>query len=352
MLFCVYTTLVHAQYTDIYQFDDLDGQYPAGGLYSDGSYMYGTTSSGGLNDDGVIFRIMPDGSGFQKLLDFEYASGSGGCGTMISDGFFLYGITGGGGILNRGVIYRIHPDGSDYEVLHFFNGEDGFYPEGGLIFDGTWLYGMAQRGGIYNDGIVFKLKPDGTEYTYLHSFEELNGKYPWGDVLLVDGAMLAGQAAAVSSSLASGAAMLVVVEGTPGGITDSYALIKRLALESARVQFGILVNKAVSEKAAMTVYENMAKVARRNLSVRLEYLGYVPLDDKVSCAAQMCRPVLEAFPISASAQAYLELAHNLLSLPARQDEVENGVATIVQSLMNQVSQPLRSIGKEIAHVVN
>lgn len=172
------------------------------------------------------------------------------------------------------------------------------------------------------------------------------------DVMLVDGAMLAGQAAAVSSSLASGASLLVVVEGTPSGITDSYVLIKRLALENARLQFGILVNKAVSEKAAMTVFENMAKVARRNLSVRLEYLGCVPLDDRVGCATQMCKSVLEAFPVSASAQAYLELAHNLLHLPARNDEAESGVATIIQSLMTQASQPLRGISKEIAHVVN
>ncbi|HZW25695.1 MAG TPA: hypothetical protein VFF26_09445 [Gallionella sp.] len=172
------------------------------------------------------------------------------------------------------------------------------------------------------------------------------------DVMLVDGAMLAGQAAAVSSSLASGASLLVVVEGTPSGITDSYALIKRLALENARGQFGILVNKAVNEKSAMTVFENMAKVARRNLSVRLEYLGYVPLDDRVSCAMQMCKPVLEAFPVSASAQAYLELAQGLLRMPARQDEAESGVATIIQSLMSQASQPLRGISKEIAHVVN
>lgn len=171
------------------------------------------------------------------------------------------------------------------------------------------------------------------------------------DVMLVDGAMLAGQAA-VSSSLASGASMLVVVEGTPSGITDSYSLIKRLALENARLQFGIMVNKAVSEKAATTVFENMSKVARRNLSVRLEYLGYVPLDDRVVCATQMCKSVVDVYPASASAQAYLELAHNLLHLPMRQDETENGVATIIQSLMSQASQPLRSIGKGIAHVVN
>lgn len=172
------------------------------------------------------------------------------------------------------------------------------------------------------------------------------------DVMLVDGAMLAGQAAAVSSSLASGAALLVVVEASPSGITDSYALIKRLALENARLQFGIAVNKASSEKAAFTVFENMAKVARRNLSVRLEYLGCIPLDDHLRCATQMGRPVLDAFPAAASSKAYLELAQNLLRLPLRQDEAEGGISTIIQSLMTQVSQPLRRYSKEIAHVVN
>lgn len=172
------------------------------------------------------------------------------------------------------------------------------------------------------------------------------------DVMLVDAAMLAGQAAAVSSSLASGAALLLVVDATPAGITSSYAMIKRLALENSRFQFGIAVNKAVSEKAAMTVFENMAKVARSNLSARLEYMGFIPLDDRLRVAMQMRKPVMEAFPGAASAKAYLELAQNLLGLPARQYEAGGGVAAIVQSLMGQVSQPLRSYSKEIAHVVN
>lgn len=172
------------------------------------------------------------------------------------------------------------------------------------------------------------------------------------DVMLVDGAMLAGQAAAVSSSLASGAGLLLVVEATPAGITDSYALIKRLALENSRSQFDIVVNKVTNEKAAMTVFENMSRVARSKLSVRLEYLGYVPLDDKIKYATQMGKTVLDAYPAAASTVAYLALAQNLLRQPARQDEVESGVAAIIHSLMSQVSQPLHGYSKEIAHVVN
>ena len=80
------------------------------------------------------------------------------------------------------------------------------------------------------------------------------------DIMLVDAAMtlssqVEGQAE-VSPSLVSGAALLVIVEATPSGITESYALIKRLATKNACQQFWIAVNKAGSEQAAITVFEN------------------------------------------------------------------------------------------------
>ena len=167
------------------------------------------------------------------------------------------------------------------------------------------------------------------------------------DVVLVDAALsalgqaegLAGKSAAVLPSLASGAALLVLVDATPSGITESYALIKRLALKNARQQFGIAVNRAGNEKAAMTVFENMAKVARRNLSVRLEYLGYIPPDERLKCAMQLGKSVVEAFPDAASAKSYLELSQKLLYLPMQRDEAKGGISAIIQNLMRQVSQP-------------
>jgi len=166
------------------------------------------------------------------------------------------------------------------------------------------------------------------------------------DLMLVDAATLNGRAnaSAMSSGMANGAALLVVVDATASGITESYALIKRLATDNARLQFEIVVNKAVDERAAMTVFENMAKVARRNLAARLEYLGHVPNDNKLKRAAQLGRSVSEAFPASAAAQSYLALSQKLLCLPMRQNEAESGISAIIQSLMRQVSQPLAVAG--------
>ena len=117
-------------------------------------------------------------------------------------------------------------------------------------------------------------------------------------------------------------------------------MIKGLEVKNTRQQFGIAVNKAGNEQAALTVFENMAKVARRNLSVRLEYLGHVPTDERLDCALQLGRPVVEAFPSAASAKSYLELSQKLLRLPMQRDEVEGGVSAIIQNLIRQVSQPV------------
>lgn len=158
------------------------------------------------------------------------------------------------------------------------------------------------------------------------------------DVMLVDTAALVGQAM-VSSSLVSGAALLLVVEATPSGITESYALIKRLATENVRQHFEIMVNKASNEKAAMTVFENMAKVARRNLPAHLEYLGYIPFDDRVNYAAHLGKSVIEAFPAAASAKSYMKLSQKLSRLSMQHDEAEGGVSAIIQNLMRQMPQP-------------
>ena len=38
---------------------------------SDGTYLYGMTVYGGAYNDGVVFKIKPDGTGYVKLLDFD-----------------------------------------------------------------------------------------------------------------------------------------------------------------------------------------------------------------------------------------------------------------------------------------
>lgn len=100
-------------YTNLTDFDKINGSYPYGSLIHDNLFLYGITNSGGTDNYGVIFKIKPDGTGFTKLFDFtEYGLGIQPDGSPISDGTFLYGTasSGGGGFGGTLFKYYLHCD--------------------------------------------------------------------------------------------------------------------------------------------------------------------------------------------------------------------------------------------------
>ncbi len=163
-----------------------NGHTPWGSLISDGTFLYGMTWAGGTGNQGTIFKLLPDGTGYVKLLDFAgTTNGSYPFGSLIYDGTWLYGTTESGGTNDKGTIFKIMPDGTGYSTLLNFNGTTtGRYPRGSLIYDGTFLYGMTQQGGTNNKGTIFKIMPDGTGYVKLLDFAgTTNGSYPQGSLI-------------------------------------------------------------------------------------------------------------------------------------------------------------------------
>ena len=157
------------------------------------------------------------------------------------------------------------------------------------------------------------------------------------DVVLVDAA--ATEERYISASLAPDQPLLVVLNTNASSITESYALIKRMAMQDGRQSFDIVVNKARDEQEARAVFGNVAEVARRHLHVKVEYLGYIPFDEKLRRAAQLCRPVVDAFPATPAARAFSELGRNLMLLPAAGNEGTGGLSDMVQRLMRQARSP-------------
>ena len=191
-LFCtlayiLISTFSYSQYTKLLNFEGAtNGRYPTGSLITDGTFLYGTTTNGGTSDFGTLFKIMTDGTGYVKLLNFEGATnGKRPCGSLMSDGTFLYGMTSNGGINDFGTIFKIMPDGTGYEkLLDFAGATNGSYPFGSLMSDGTFLYGMANQGGTNSKGTIFKIMPDGSGYVKLLDFADItNGRRPSGSLI-------------------------------------------------------------------------------------------------------------------------------------------------------------------------
>ncbi|HEY3429254.1 MAG TPA: choice-of-anchor tandem repeat GloVer-containing protein, partial [Cyclobacteriaceae bacterium] len=168
------------------------GTDPYGALISDGTFLYGTAELSGANGVGTIFKIMPDGSGFDNIFDFSTPNGTFPLCDLVYDGTFLYGTTFGGGTNNGGVLFKIMPDGSGYSILKHFGTPDADTPyTGALILDGGFLYGMTELGGTADEGAIFKIKTDGTGYVKLHDFTIPDGGYGLGS-LSFDGQFLYG----------------------------------------------------------------------------------------------------------------------------------------------------------------
>ncbi len=170
-----------------------DGKAPQGSLVSDGTYLYGMTRYGGINSNGVIFRIKPDGSDYTLIKMLTTATGAQPWGDLIYDGTWLYGMTGNYGPGGYGTVFKVKPDGTDYDVLKSFtsgNGPNGSEAHGSLILEGTTLYGMTRHGGHnYAMGNVFSIQTDGTGYQDMYNFSDEEGRNPLGSLLLKDSSL-------------------------------------------------------------------------------------------------------------------------------------------------------------------
>jgi uncharacterized repeat protein (TIGR03803 family) len=167
-----------------------DGRNPVGALVEDADgNLYGTTETGGGDSgDGTVFRATRDG---QVTVLHAFSGGADGAlpfaGPVLAADGYLYGTTWeGGSDANDGTVWRVATDGSGYEVLHRFQGDDGSGPMAELVQgrDGR-LYGTAAQGGTSASGVAFVITTDG-DFSLLHSFAFDDGTNPEAPLLQVD----------------------------------------------------------------------------------------------------------------------------------------------------------------------
>jgi uncharacterized repeat protein (TIGR03803 family) len=146
-----------------------DGRFPAAGLRDIRGTLYGTTPRGGTYGAGTVFSITMDGK--EKVLYSFRGTFDGAAPTyarLLDVNGILYGTTESGGHENDGTVYSITRSGSE-KVLHSFNGTDGNFPAASLINVDGMLYGTTADGGARNEGTLFRITTSGSEEV-LHSF--------------------------------------------------------------------------------------------------------------------------------------------------------------------------------------
>src|SRR5438105_9158227 len=149
-----------------------DGNEPTAALITDGTgNFYSTTIAGGPSDYGTVFKMKPDGR-VRILYSFPgfKNDGTAPTGGLIEDkkGNF-YGTTTAGGTNNSGTVFKLAPDGKEKVLYSFGTGSDGVEPFAGVVRDKAGnLHGTTFLGGASGNGTVYKVATGRTE-TALHS---------------------------------------------------------------------------------------------------------------------------------------------------------------------------------------
>jgi len=195
LVICAVVSGSYAQskFEAIHSFDDADGSEPSCGVLIVDDVLYGVTRYGGTSDDGVIYRMKPDGSDHQVLYNFlDNDQGRNPQAGLVMFSNLLYGLTQYGGTNNDGVIFSIAPDGADYTARYMFGTHttnDGRSPRGRLTAYQDRLYGMTYYGGTNDEGVLFSYNPGSSAYAVHHVFGSLDGENPHGDLLVEDDAL-------------------------------------------------------------------------------------------------------------------------------------------------------------------
>jgi uncharacterized repeat protein (TIGR03803 family) len=154
-------------------------------LLANDGFIYGTTEYGGANGVGIAFRFSSNASpSYEILHEFSDRTGSQPSGSLCerADGA-VYGSTSVGGSQGWGVLYKIAP-GAAYSVIAEFTNENGLIPgaspsSGLIVTSDDRIWGTTSAGGPGQRGLVFTLS-NGALFTKIASFTTALGWHPSG----------------------------------------------------------------------------------------------------------------------------------------------------------------------------
>jgi len=223
------------------------------------------------------------------------------------------------GLANIDIIFGIHPE---YNVGHVISGEKELAEVIVETTNGICII-PAMTGGNEMTSLE-----EGQKLALLSEFEALDDVF---DIVLID------TAAGISSNVIyfnlAAEECVVVVTGEPTSITDAYGIMKVLYQNGAR-RFKLLVNMVKNADEAKTVYFTLSQAADRFLpGVVTEFLGYIPMDEKVRTSVLQRKPFLINFPESEAAKSVTALAAKLAG-SARRTDMDGNIKFFMQRLLN------------------
>lgn len=152
---------------------------------------FGTSIYGGTSNAGTIWKAVVSGSTATVTVVHSFTGGAtdgtyGYAGLIVGSDGLLYGTTYSGGVHNQGIVYSFDTTTNTFTLLHSFDSTVDCYDPYMGVCEGPdgMLYGSSQYcTGFY--GGVYRLNKDGSGYAFVHGFAgaDTAGYYPFSDLV-------------------------------------------------------------------------------------------------------------------------------------------------------------------------
>ena len=146
--------------TTLANFTGANGDSPERGVTIDAAGdLFGTTFRGGADNDGTVFEIVKSTGALITLATFTGANGAYPLSQLVSDAAGdLFGTTETGGADNDGTVFEIVKSTGALITLATFTDANGEELDGSLTINSAGdLFGTTFFGGVNGDGTVFEL---------------------------------------------------------------------------------------------------------------------------------------------------------------------------------------------------
>lgn len=153
------------------------------------------------------------------------------------------------------------------------------------------------------------------------------------DVVIIDTG--AGISDSVIDLVLASSEVLLVATPEPTSITDAYALLKTLCRHEEfyenNTKIRMVANRARGYNEGKELFDKLDTVVEKFLNMKMQYLGYIPYDEKLPKSVMKQQPVTVVYPNAASSRAMLELAllldNSMEDMPEKRSRGISGLLT-------------------------
>lgn len=208
-----------------------------------------------------------------------------------------------------------------------------------LMFKGKKLSDIITNGpeniGFISGGSGIQELTNLTKDQIIYLIRKLAELDKTADIIIIDTG--AGITDTVMEFVAASSEVLLVTTPEPTSITDSYALLKTL---NRKEDFSVndtvirmIANRVTHDDNGDEIYEKLSVVASKFLKLKLEYLGYLPMDTSVSKAVMGQQPVICAYPNSDFSRYIADFARQLCDVEPNMDVEKKGIVRLFSNLL-------------------